>query len=165
MDKIGVEPVALLTQILNFLLMVFILTKILYKPILKMLDERKKKIEEGLKYTEKMQLEMDKLEKKKEEVLDKAHEEAKKIIEEGKKAGKSVEADIIKSAHEEAKHIIESGKKDVDSEKAKMLKTLHRETIDISVSMVEKILKDVLSPEDQKSIIDKKLKQIARLVK
>ena len=165
MDKIGVEPVALLTQILNFLLMVFILTKILYKPILKMLDERKKKIEEGLKYTEKMQLEMMKLEKKKAEILDKAHEEAKKIVEEGKKAGKNLEADIIRLAHEEAKHVIESGKKEVNSEKAKMLKTLHRETIDISITMVEKILKDVLSPEDQKSIIDKKLKQIARLVK
>lgn len=165
MDKIGVEPVALLTQILNFLLMVFILSKILYKPILKMLDERKKKIEEGLKYTDKMQLEMEKLEKMKAEILDKAHEEAKKIVEEGKKAGKNLEADIIRQAHEEAKHVIESGKKEVNSEKAKMLKTLHRETIDISVTMVEKILKEVLSPEDQKSIIDKKLKQIARLVK
>lgn len=165
MDKIGVEPVALLTQIINFLLMVLILSKILYKPILKMLDERKKKIEEGLKFTEKMQLEMENLEKKKAEILDKAREEVKKIIEEGKKAGKSVEADIIKSAHEEAKHIIESGKKEIESEKAKMLKALHRETIDISVTMVEKILKDVLSAEDQKSIIDKKLKRIASLVK
>src|SRR3989338_9157846 len=99
MDKIGVEPVALLTQIINFLLMVLILSKILYKPILKMLDERKKKIEEGLKYT------------------------------------------------------------------AKMLKALHRETVDVSVRMAEKILKDVLSQEDQRSIIDKKLKQIASLVK
>lgn len=165
MDKIGVEPVALLTQIINFLLMVLILSKILYKPILKMLDERKKKIEEGLKYTEKMQLEMEKLEKKKAEVLDKAREEVKKIVEEGKKAGKSVEADIIKSAHEEAKQIIESGKKEIDSEKAKMLKNLHRETVDVSVRMAEKILKDVLSQEDQKLIIDKKLKQIASLVK
>ncbi|OGG19906.1 ATP synthase F0 subunit B [Candidatus Gottesmanbacteria bacterium RIFCSPHIGHO2_02_FULL_40_13] len=165
MDKIGVEPVALLTQIINFLLMVLILSKILYKPILKMLDERKKKIEEGLKYTEKMQLEMEKLEIKKTEVLDKAREEVKKIIEEGKKAGKSVEADIIKSAHEEAKHIIESGNKEIDSEKAKMLKALHRETVDVSVKMAEKILKDVLSQEDQRSIIDKKLKQIAGLVK
>ncbi len=165
MDKIGVEPVALLTQIINFLLMVLILSKILYKPILKMLDERKKKIEEGLKYTEKMQLEMEKLEKKKAEILDKAHAEVKTIIEEGKKAGTNVESDIIKSAHEEAKHIIESGKKEIESEKAKMLKNLHRETVDVSVRMAEKILKDVLSQEDQKLIIDKKLKQIAHLVK
>ena len=61
MENIGIEPYQLLTQVINFALMIFILTKLLYKPILKGLEERKKKIEEGL---EKFR-EIDKMRRKK----------------------------------------------------------------------------------------------------
>jgi len=55
MEKLGIEPTLLLAQILNFLIIAFVLTKILYKPILQLLDKRKKTIEEGLRLTQKMQ--------------------------------------------------------------------------------------------------------------
>ncbi|MCL4338932.1 hypothetical protein M1271_04545, partial [Patescibacteria group bacterium] len=64
MEKLGVEPFQLLTQLFNFFLMVFILTKFLYKPITKKLEERKKKIEEGLEYADRMKSEMEKSDKK-----------------------------------------------------------------------------------------------------
>ena len=54
MEKLGIEPILLLTQVINFTILVVVLTKFLYKPILKMLDERKKKIEEGLTLSREM---------------------------------------------------------------------------------------------------------------
>ena len=54
MEKLGIELTQILTQIFNFTLMVFLLTKLLYKPVIKKLEERKAKIAEGLAYTEKM---------------------------------------------------------------------------------------------------------------
>ena len=56
MDKLGIEPVMLLTQVINFLVLVILLTKFLYKPILKLIDERRKKIEEGLQLAQEMKL-------------------------------------------------------------------------------------------------------------
>ncbi|OGF99921.1 ATP synthase F0 subunit B [Candidatus Gottesmanbacteria bacterium RBG_13_37_7] len=165
MEQIGVEPIALLAQIVNFSLIVFLLTKILYKPILKTLDERKKKIEEGLAYTEEMKKRIEENDAAVKEILTKAREDAREIIEEGKKTGKKVEAEIIDEAHLEAKQIIEKGHKDLDLEKTKMEKQLIIQTIEIAKGIATKALEQVLSEKDQKSIIDRKIKEIAKLAK
>ena len=74
MENLGIQPVPLLLQAINFLLLLFILKKYLYKPILKALEDRKKKIEEGLAYSEKMKAEAEKSEKKREEIISRAKE-------------------------------------------------------------------------------------------
>lgn len=157
------EPVQFLTQVFNFSLMVILLWKLLYKPILKILDERKKKIEEGLKYSEQMKFEEEKLEKKTKEVLEKAQNEAQKIIEEGKKSGKERELEILKKAHQEAARIIEAGKKEVIREREKMEKSLQKDAIDIASHLSEKIISDILTLSDHKQIIDLKLNEIEKL--
>ncbi len=72
MEKLGIDPVMLVTQIINFAILAFILTKFLYKPILKLLDERQKKIAEGLELSQKMKLKEEEIQKEKEPVLHKA---------------------------------------------------------------------------------------------
>lgn len=165
MEKLGVEPVQVLTQLFNFLIMVFVLTKLLYKPILKALEERKKKIEEGLAYAEKMKAEMEKTEKKRQDILEKAKEEVRDIIEEGKKTGRGVEAEIIEKAHEEARSIIEKGKAEIAIEREKMEKELRKQTVDIAVSMVRAILSGTLTNKDHQVIIDKKIRELAHAAK
>ena len=64
MEKLGIQLPMLLTQIVNFTIMLLLLTKFLYKPILKALKERKEKISQGLIYAEKMQAEEEKMLKK-----------------------------------------------------------------------------------------------------
>ncbi len=165
MEQLGIEPIQLLTQVINFVIMVLLLSKFLYKPIMKGLDERRKKIEEGLAYTEKMKEEMEKIDKKKREATDQAKEEAKNIIDDGKKTGKSLEQEIIEKAHKEAEQIVEKGREELMSERVLMEKQLKAQTIDIAQSMARKILEDALNPEDQKAIIDKKIAEISKLVK
>ena len=93
MEKLGIQPVQLLAQVFNFLILIILLRKYLYKPILKMLEERRKKIEEGLKSSEQAKKELDEAEKKKAEIISKAKLEASKIMDEAKKAGKKQETD------------------------------------------------------------------------
>ena len=88
MEKLGIEQIQLLLQTFNFVVMAVLLTKFLYKPILKSLSDRRKKIAEGLLFAEKIKKEEEKTENKRQEVLAKAREESRKIIEEGKQAGK-----------------------------------------------------------------------------
>lgn len=165
MEKLGIQPIPLLTQIFNFIILTILLTKFLYKPIIKTLDERRKKIDEGLKFSDRMKLEIEKNEKSRTEILAKAKEEARKVIEEAKKTGRKAEEEIVQEAQKEAAKIIERGKKEIQSEKAEMEKQLKEETIEIAAGMVEKLLGEVLSARDQKTIIEKKLKVIARQVK
>lgn len=163
MEKLGIEPVQILIQIFNFLLMVFILTKLLYRPIIKSLEERKKKIAEGLEYADKMREEAEKNEKKRDEIISQAKDEARKAIEEGKKAGKKLEAEIVEKAHEEAELIIEKGRKELDLEGIEIEKNLRKQTIEIAANMAEKVISEVLTQNDHEAIINKKLQEIARI--
>src|SRR3989338_5818789 len=162
MDKLGIEPTQLFFQAINFTIMVVVLTKLLYNPILRALNERKRKIAEGLAYTEKMKKEEEKLEKKRQEVVDKAKDEARKIIEEGKEAGNKLKEDIVKKAHAEAQDIIEKGKKDIELERVEMEQKLRDETIEVAEAMVTRLLENILTEKNQKALIEKKLAQIAK---
>lgn len=165
MDKLGIEPVQLLTQIFNFVVMVILMSKFLYKPILKALEDRRKKIQAGLEYAEKMQVELEKTGKKRQEVIDAAKEEARKIIEESKKTGKLLEAEIVEKAHNEAAVILDKGRKELEMERVDMEKQLTSQTVDIAQTWVETVLGKVLSVKNQQQIINKKLQELAHHVK
>lgn len=163
MEQLGIEPIQLATQVFNFVVMVVILTKFLYKPILKKLEERRKKIEDGLALTEKMKLELEKNDKKRQEIIDKAMEEAGKIIEDGKKTGKKVEAEIIEKAQGEANTVLEKGKQELERERLEMERELRLQTVEIAQTWVETVLKEVLRGKNQQATINKKIRDLARL--
>ncbi len=165
MEKLGIQPLALLTQAINFAILFFVLSKFLYKPISTALEARRKKIAEGLAYTEKMQKEMEKIEKKKTEILAKAREEAKGIVEEMKKSVKQTEAELIQEAQKEAAAIVTKGKKDVELARLEGQKELSKNAVEIAHVIVTKLLSDVMSEKDQKRILDQKLSLIAKSVK
>lgn len=158
MEKLGIEPVLLLTQVINFTILVIVLTKFLYKPILKMLDERKKKIEEGLALSVEMAAKEEEIQKEKEKVLDKAKTEGAKIIEEYKVQGKKMESEIIAAANEEAKRLKEKVSLDLDEEKKKMWGELRKQLLVLAMEMSKKAVGDLLSDKSQRLILERKLK-------
>lgn len=164
MDKLGIEPMQLLLQAFNFVVLVVLLSKFLYKPILKVLEERKKKIAEGLAFTERAKLEEEKAEKKRQDIIDKAKEEAKKIVDEGKVAGKKIEAEITQKAHKQSLEILEKGKRDIELERQDMEKRLKNKTVEIAEAMVTHLLRDVLTEKNQIKIIEKKLIEVSKKV-
>ncbi|MEK7165189.1 MAG: ATP synthase F0 subunit B, partial [Patescibacteria group bacterium] len=85
MEKLGIDIWLLFTQVVNFTIMVVVLNKFLYQPILRMLKERQQKIEAGLANAQKSLIEEEKQVKKRAEVLADAREEARAIIETAKK--------------------------------------------------------------------------------
>ncbi len=162
MEQLGIQPVELITQIINFAIMAGGLTFFLYKPILKTLKERQKKIEEGLSYTEKMKLEAEKTESRRQSILNSAKDEASKIIGEAKKGAKTVEAEIVEKAHEEARSIVEKGRVDVEAERAEMQKKVKDQTIEIAIAMAGKVLESAFSAADQRAIVARKIKTLAK---
>lgn len=164
MENIGIQPIYLIAQIVNFAIIIFLLNKFLYKPILKMLDARKQKIEEQMTLASKMKEEFEKDEKKRQQMLSVAKEEAKKIVEVAKKTGKTKEAEIIEIAKKEAYAIAQKAKDEIASEKEAMKKALEKETIDLAAQIAEKIIADALEEKDQEHIIQRKVRDISKLI-
>lgn len=162
MEQLGIEPLQILAQIFNFTVLVILLNKLLYKPILKALEERKKKIKEGLDAAEKMKAEEEISGKKREEIIKKARLEASQIIEEGKKAGKLQESEIIEKAVSEKNSILEKGREELQSLKKEMVSQLRKETVDLAKSWVEAILARALDNKSQLNIINKKILELSK---
>lgn len=160
MEQLGIEPKLLLAQIINFSIIIFVLTRLLYKPILGMLEKRKKAIEEGLALTEKMKAEEAKLKQKEEKILEEARRQAHIILEEAKKQGKAAEKDIVTEAHKESSEIIAKAHADIARAREGMEKDVRKEAVTLAAAMAKRLLANVLSEKDQHAMLADHLKEL-----
>lgn len=160
MDKLGIEPKLLAAQVVNFLVIIFVLQKLLYKPILGMIEKRKKEIAEGLSLTEKMRAEEEKLKEKQEKALAKAREDALLVIEDAKKQAKEVEKELLADAHAQAAAVLARAKAEAE-EMHKASKTeIKREAVDLAVVMAKRLLSSALGAKEQHTLIAKRVKDL-----
>ena len=162
MEKLGIEPSLLLAQIINFSIIVVVLTKFLYKPILAMLAKRKKEIEEGLAITERLRLEEEKLGARREKLLNEARKEARVILEDAKMQGKDQEKEIVAAAHKEAQEIIEKAKREVAAIHESLSGNIRKEAVGLAASMARRLIAGILSPADQHKLIAKHLTDLGK---
>lgn len=163
MEQLGIEPQLLLAQLVNFAIIILVLTKLLYKPILAMLAKRKKAIEEGVALTEKLRLEEEKMHARREKLLADARKEGHVILEEARKLAKEEEKEIIADAHAQAEAIIEKGRQEVKRLKEELVKEMRQETVALGATMARRLLGRVLSIEDKRTIIEKHIKMLEDL--
>ncbi len=162
MEQLGIEPTLLFAQIINFTIIIFVLSKLLYKPILGVLEKRRKQIEEGLAMAEKMKEEEAKLKQKGERVLEDARKEGRGILEEAKKQGKMAEKDIIAEAHVQAADIITKGKAEVVRARQDMEKGVREQAVLLASAMAKRLLAGILSEKDQHQLIDKQVQSLMK---
>jgi F-type H+-transporting ATPase subunit b len=160
MDKLGIQPSLLFAQVVNFSIIVVVLAKLLYKPILTALEKRKKEIEKGLALTEKLEQEEAKLNEKRERVLGEARNEALAIVEEAKKQGKSAEKEIVAQAHHEAQEIIARARTENEKLRSALEKDIRRQTVELASTMAKWLLSQTLTGEDKHTIIEKHLREL-----
>jgi F-type H+-transporting ATPase subunit b len=132
MESLGLDWKILVAQILNFAVLYFVLKKILYKPLMKALDERNKKIRESVKKSEEIENRLQKIEEKELAILAKAREKAKTEKQEIIELGNKEKEVIIESAKESAQKVTEKA--------LERLKEKEKEMADsVSDKQIEKI--------------------------
>jgi len=160
MDKLGIEPKLILAQLLNFAIIVIVLQKLLYKPILDMINKRKKEIAEGVAITEKMRVEEEKFKEKQEKALEKAREDALGIIEDAKKQAKDVEKELVADAHIQATAIITRAKAEADEIHTSAQVALRKEAVELATVMAKRLLSSVMTAKEQHAYIAKRVKDL-----
>jgi len=157
LEKLGIDWNLFLFQIANFLILLFVLNKVLYKPVFNFLDARRKKIEEGLEKCEKFGEEWQKIKNIEKEKMEEAEKAAYKIVEKARVDAQIKEKEILELARQKAEKIIEEAKTDILREREKILEELKGETTDFIVFATEKILKRTIKDEDEKKMIKEAL--------
>lgn len=140
--------------ILNFIILVWILNHFLYKPILKMLQDRKQYVENTLAEAEKSKIEGEKLKYQYEEKIQKAEEEGRSIVEKARVFSGNIKRDAFDAAKFDSNLVRERALKDAERTKTEMLVKLKTEIGGMATSIAAKILKRTIDEKDHAALID-----------
>ncbi len=160
LSDFGVDPRLLAAQVVNFLVLVFVLQKVLYKPVLKLLDERKKTIEVSIANAEKIQKELEETELRREQVLNEAIDEGKRIITEASAQGALLLHESQTRAKEDMESMMEQGRQMIVGEKDKMTREVKQDVARMIEMSLEKVLGSALDSKTQSKLVDDAVKTI-----
>ena len=146
---------------LSFLIVIFILKKYAWKPILNGLKEREKSIDEALNAAEEAREAMKNLKADNEKLLQEAKEERDNILRDARKMKENIITEAKEKAQVEANKIVEGALVTIENEKNAAVHELKNQIATLSIEIAEKILKEELKTKGkQKELIDKLVSEI-----
>jgi F-type H+-transporting ATPase subunit b len=153
-----IEWQLILAQLVNFAIVLFVLWKFAYGPILKTLNDRTKKIEKGIKNAEETQKKLQEMTQREKEVLNKARLEAQDIIKKAEDNAKKSAENISVEAKKQTEKMIGDAQKTISQEKTKMISEIKSEIAGLVVSATEKIIGEKLDSSKDKQLIEQAIK-------
>jgi F-type H+-transporting ATPase subunit b len=157
----GVDWPHLVAQIISFSIVCVLLHRFAYKPVLKMLEERRRQIAQGIADTEKIRTELAQAEAKCREIVLQASVQATKLIEEAHTAAARVQKQETQKAIAAAEQIIVKSREAAAQEHARMLAELKREVGRLVVQTATMVIARSLTKEDQLRMAEETVKQLA----
>ena len=151
--SLGIKLPELATQILGFIIAVWILKKFAWKPLLGMLEQRRTKIESDLDSAEKTKLQANELLSDYEKKLKEIDAEARAKIQEAVSDGNRVASEIREQARAESKEIISKAREELARDVAKARVELRNDMINMAIAATEKIIAEKLDDEKHRSML------------
>jgi len=154
------DPGLFIWTILVFLILLGMLTKFAWKPLLALLDKREKTIRDSLNDAEKARTELEQLQQKSEELIAQARTEAQNIVAAGKAAGEQLKSDTLENARQQADVLIKNAGNQIQAEKEKAISEIKAEAVDLSLAIAGKLIRKNLSKSDNQALIDETVNSI-----
>jgi F-type H+-transporting ATPase subunit b len=160
-ETFGWNPWLFLSQVISFLIVALLLRRFAYKPILALLEERRRKIEEGQINAEKIRKELAEAEKRYQEIIAKANADAQKMIDEARESAAHLSERKQQQAIAAAEQIIAKAREASAIEHERTMESLKRELGRLVVDTTAKVAGKVLTPEDQRRLQEEATRQLA----
>lgn len=160
MEKLGINPWLLIAQIVNFVILLWLLQRFLYKPLLKLFRDRSTKIEDGLKTAEGLKKQAAESETRQKEYLEEAKKEAHRIVSAATKLGDEEKKKILKLAAEESRKIVEQTTAEMNVEKKNIMNDIKKEVGEMVVSLTVATIKKSMDANTQKKLLKEAVKEV-----
>jgi F-type H+-transporting ATPase subunit b len=161
LKQFGVDWPHFIAQLVLFLIVYFVLNRFAFAPLLKVLEERRKRIEEGQLNAEKIKKQLAEAELRYQEIIRKANDDAQVMIEELRKSNEAFSQREMEKAVKESAAIVERARHEITSERNRMVDEVKREMVSLVVKTTAQVAGKVLSPEDQKRLSEEASKELA----
>ena len=157
--SLGVNLPLLVVFVINFIILFVLLRLFLYKPVLKMLDERAKRTAESMEQAEATKKEYEQARVEVQKQIEKGRQEGQAFIAQAMQVGERLKEESRQEAQKQAQVIIDRTRTELEAERDKIVGDLRREFVDISISAAEKVIKETLDKEKHRKLIEETLRE------
>jgi F-type H+-transporting ATPase subunit b len=156
--KLGIDWKLFVAQIVNFVILLIILRRFVYRPMLAFLEERTTRIDKGLKDADLARKKLGEMERKEKEVLDQAKKEAQKMLEKAELIGKQNYEKMLSKATDDVKLLMHQSAQKMELERVKMLNEAKAQLADLIILTTEKVLREKVDAQKESELIKRHLK-------
>ena len=157
--SLGINLPLLVVFIINFIVLFVLLRIFLYKPVLKMLDERAKRTKEAMELADATKKEFEQARAEVQKQIEKGREEAQAIIAQAMQVGERLKEESRQEATKQAQVIVDRTRAELETERDKIIGDLRREFVDIAIAAAGKVIKETLDKEKHRKLIDETLQE------
>jgi len=154
------DPGLFIWTILTFLVLLFLLAKFAWGPLLKALEERQETIRKSLDDADQARQELERLHQESAQIIAEARGEAQSIVAKSRAAADTVREDLKQKAKEEAEALVRGAQRQIQLETARAIQQIRHEVVDLSLAVASKLIKKNLTQEDNDALIQDSLTQI-----
>ena len=159
---LDVNPGLMIWTVVTFVILLLILKKVAWKPILEALDKRETEIKNSLEQAENAKDEARKILEENQANLAKAEEESKKIIERSRAYAESLKEQLMKESKEQAKRLIDDAGEEIQRKKDAAFDELKEQIAELAVNAAERIMKESIDANKNKELVNKYLGEITK---
>ena len=159
MEGLGINVASLIVQLGNFILLLVLLYFVGYKPILKIFDERARKVKESLEKAETIKAEADAAEVEFKKQLETQRKEGQEIVNRAMRTGDELRKKAEQEARVEGEALVAKARSEIQRERDDAIGEIRKEFADITIAAAEKVIDRSLDKEAHRDIIDKVLKE------
>src|ERR1051326_8407161 len=159
--RFGIDWARFIATTVNFCIVLWVLHGFAYKPIIAMLDERKKRIAEGMANADKIKAELAATQEQRARALGEANAQAQKLIDEARKAAEQIKERTVAEARQAAEAEVRGGQQQIAVERDRMLTEARRDIVALVIGTTAKVTGKVLTPDDQRRLTEETTRELA----
>jgi F-type H+-transporting ATPase subunit b len=154
------DPGLAIWTIITFLVLLWLLAKFAWHPLLRMLDARQETIRKSLEDAQQARREMEALSKESDRILKAAHAESESIIASSRAEAEKLREEIKQKARTDSEAIVREARRQIETETGRALRQIRGEIADMSVTIASKLIQRNFSNEDNSALIEETLKEM-----
>jgi len=162
---LGINVPILLAQIVNVVILLVVLYFVAYKPVMRMLDQRSKRIKDSMEQADAIKEQAARTEEEVKKQLEAAGKEGQKRIAQAAQAGEEIREKAKQSARQEAEALITRARGEIQRERDEAISELRKEVADVTITAAEKVIDRSLDKKAHRELIDKVLEESDALKK
>jgi F-type H+-transporting ATPase subunit b len=159
LDALGINLPGLLAQLINFAILLFILRLVAYKPIMRMLDERSRRVREGLEAAERMKEQAAQADVEVEKHLEEARQEGQALIGQSQQIAARIQEEARQQARTEGEALLARARNEIQLERDDAIAQLRREFAGLTITAAERVIGQSLDKRAHERLIDEVLAQ------